>query len=232
MGIFSKILGGVPIVGDVFEGLWSGKEASKLRNWQRDMSDTSHQREVVDLRKAGLNPILSGTGGPGASTPSGAQAATPEFSRGMSSAVMLRQQLRNAQAEEEKLHTAASLDQALTQESKGRTDLNAQQIEGVSIENRFKANRATGELMKLQEEIQNLRTTRESTGVDIRRKSLELDALAKNSIALLENLGAPGQAVARQITEIMQGGGTSGDVGSRLEAITRLLGSFLFKGKK
>lgn len=40
--------------------------------FQKYMSDTSHQREVRDLRKAGLNPILSAN--KGASTPSGASA--------------------------------------------------------------------------------------------------------------------------------------------------------------
>lgn len=54
---------------------FNSEEAAKNRDWQEFMSNTAHQREVLDLLKAGLNPVLSAGGGNGASVGSGSTAS-------------------------------------------------------------------------------------------------------------------------------------------------------------
>lgn len=67
---------------------YNSAEAAKNRAWQEQMSNTSYQRAVEDMRKAGINPILAYTQG-GASTPSGAQGTIGSASMGMASSSAL-----------------------------------------------------------------------------------------------------------------------------------------------
>ena len=70
MGIASTILGNNS----------SKAEAQKNRDYQTEMSNTSIQRRMADLKAAGLNPLLAvESAGAGASTPSGSQADIKHF---------------------------------------------------------------------------------------------------------------------------------------------------------
>lgn len=55
------------------------KAASAQRAWLEKMDNSKHQREVKDLRAAGLNPILSATAGGSLGVPNAQMARVPDY---------------------------------------------------------------------------------------------------------------------------------------------------------
>ncbi len=165
MSIKSLLGSALQVAGDLGSSVLSS-HASKANlqaqlAWERERATNAHQWEVEDLRKAGLNPILSATGGSGAST-SSITPQMPDYSgvsragRAISNMLDLENQvnaLKIQEATEKQIEAETDKTKVDSQVSKSQDTLNKAEIVLKQLQSAVSAK----ESLRMDEIIRQLR---------------------------------------------------------------------------
>lgn len=223
---------GLSLLGGLFGNKSSAKEANAARMFQLYMSNTAHQREVADLRAAGLNPILSATKGlGGASSPSSAPA---QQSDPITPAVNSAMTFMRTMAEINRMDAETRRTQAQADLERSRVNQNLPQAEIEKMGSETQLNRARNTLVAAEINAELPATSAALSRAQIKQAEAYIQLINAQRLTEAEKRALTGYdaKIAEQTlkTATVEGRISESDAGPIFAFIKRMggsLGSFL-----